>query len=153
MSNRKPLAEARQERRRPLTLPEIRAIRRNAADDCISDKRLADSFTLDGADDEEKAFLAACRAVYGRSKDAFSDDNTPAEKLICTLLFQISYWPLTFDDITDALEDNERCWKQREEAAQVIREEMLETRTLLKQCGEMRADCESPRNGATPRIQ
>jgi hypothetical protein len=153
MSGRNPFAQVRQERRRPLTLPEIRAIRRNASEDSVSDKRIADCFTLEGADDEEKAFLTVCRAVYGRSEDAFSDDNVPAEKLICSLLFQISYWPLTLDDLKYALEDTERSWKQREEAARVILEEMEETRRLLKQCRETRVDCDWPENEPSQRIQ
>lgn len=153
MNSRKPLTQVRQERRGPLTLPEIRAIRRHKSDDWVIDKRLADAFTLEGADGDEMSFLTACRAVYARSQNAFSEDNVPAEKLICSLLFQISYWPLTLEDVQETVDEMEHFWKQRKEAAHLVREELEETSKLQKQCGGRRVECEWPDNAASRRIQ
>jgi hypothetical protein len=120
-------------RKGPLTLPEIRELRRKTPrgsnDD---DKQLAEAFTLDGADEQETAYLTIFRAIYRRSKEINYEDNAPFEKFVKSLLFGASFWPMTLDDLESALEESRSDWAEREEASRIVREKLNETQRLRK---------------------
>jgi hypothetical protein len=122
-------------RKGPLTLPEIREIRSKATPAKDADKELAKAFTLDGLDEEERAYLTIFRAVYRRCEEIRWDDNAPLEKFIKSLLFHVSFWPMTQDDVKGEIEQSELDWSQREEASRVVQEELNEKRRLQRARG------------------
>jgi hypothetical protein len=113
----------------PLSLPAVRSLLAMHDPDA-GERELAKTFTFAGADDQEKAFLVVCQAVYRRRNAVTAETYAPTETLIYELVHWLSYWPVTLDRLRHVFENAEANFENRAENARLVAEEEEEAEAL-----------------------